>query len=211
MPWTSIDTISLPTVLDYTHWNSQLKGNLDFLNSLRPTPATTLPAAPTDGQQALLVDSTSAPTYSWLMQWSAAASLWIATGVVPLSSYDGGGGNINSAAAITVGTPPSITIAHAGSYLIRFMVRHAYASSSSGVGTSVSTQLTKNGAALTTVTTTAMTPTSPFAINQYAPSEIRVTLAATDVLSMKHLVDNTALTGNVSQRVIAVTPYTLTS
>src|SRR5579871_6314777 len=35
-------------------------------------PATSLPSSPTDGMQAILVDSTSAPTYSWLFQYSNA-------------------------------------------------------------------------------------------------------------------------------------------
>lgn len=49
-------------------------------------PATSLPASPTDKQQAVLVDSTTAPTYAWLMQYSNAASKWIFLGGSPLSS-----------------------------------------------------------------------------------------------------------------------------
>lgn len=43
-------------------------------------PATVLPGSPTDGQQAILVDSVTVPTWSWLLQWSDAAAEWIFLG-----------------------------------------------------------------------------------------------------------------------------------
>jgi hypothetical protein len=48
-----------------------------------PVAATTLPVSPSDGQQAILVDNTAAPTYSWLLQWSATASRWLFIGGAP--------------------------------------------------------------------------------------------------------------------------------
>lgn len=49
-------------------------------------PAVTLPSSPADGQQAILVDSLTVPTYSWLLQWSAAAARWLYIGGAPASS-----------------------------------------------------------------------------------------------------------------------------
>jgi hypothetical protein len=48
-----------------------------------PEPGTTLPSSPSDGQQAILVDSTSAPTYVWVFQYSATASKWLFIGGTP--------------------------------------------------------------------------------------------------------------------------------
>jgi hypothetical protein len=49
-------------------------------------PAVTLPSSPADGQQAILVDSLTVPTYSWLLQWSAAAARWLYIGGASASS-----------------------------------------------------------------------------------------------------------------------------
>lgn len=45
-----------------------------------PTPATTLPGSPTNKQQTILTDSTSAPTYYWLMQYNSTAAKWLFIG-----------------------------------------------------------------------------------------------------------------------------------
>ncbi len=51
-------------------------------------PATTLPGSPTDGQEAILVDSTTAPTYAWKFQYDSSISdsnKWIFIGGAPVS------------------------------------------------------------------------------------------------------------------------------
>jgi hypothetical protein len=53
-------------------------------------PATTLPGSPTNGQQAILTDSTSAPTWTWLLQYSTAASKWLFLGGSRLVVAGGG-------------------------------------------------------------------------------------------------------------------------
>jgi len=84
-----------------------------------PVPATTLPASPTDGQQAILVDNVTTPTYCWLLQWSAAASKWFfiggasATSQVLTQESTANNGFIDLA---TVG--PQVTVPRAGLYLI---------------------------------------------------------------------------------------------
>lgn len=49
-----------------------------------PTTATSLPGSPVDLQQTILVDSTSAPTYAWLLQYSTAVAKWLFLGGSPL-------------------------------------------------------------------------------------------------------------------------------
>lgn len=82
-------------------------------------PVTTLPASPADGQQAVLTDSTSAPTYEWLMQWSTAASKWLFVGGsaarVAIDTDEIVTGNTYIDAP-TVG--PSFTVPRTGSYVI---------------------------------------------------------------------------------------------
>jgi hypothetical protein len=45
-----------------------------------PSMSTTLPGSPVNDQQAVLVDSTSLPTYAWLLQWNATAAKWFFIG-----------------------------------------------------------------------------------------------------------------------------------
>jgi hypothetical protein len=80
-----------------------------------PTPATTLPGSPTDGQEAILVDSTSAPTYSWTLQWLAAASRWIFTGGAEASREVDASDGLNSTSYIDLtNVGPSFTCPRAG-------------------------------------------------------------------------------------------------
>jgi hypothetical protein len=88
-----------------------------FQGSVAPT--TTLPANPADGQQAVLVDSTSSPTYGWLLQYSATAAKWIFLGGSPLYAEVLTSQNTASTSytdLTTVG--PSVTIPRAGTYEI---------------------------------------------------------------------------------------------
>ena len=45
-----------------------------------PALVTSLPGSPTDGQQVIFTNSTSAPAYQWLMQYVAAITTWICIG-----------------------------------------------------------------------------------------------------------------------------------
>jgi hypothetical protein len=88
-------------------------------------PATTLPGSPVDGQQAILVDSTSAPTFSWLLQWSAVAAKWIAIGPgTPLGNElltSNALANAGTTAYVALPTAtPTITIPRSGRYDLTF-------------------------------------------------------------------------------------------
>lgn len=72
-------------------------------------PVTSLPGSPSDGQQALLVDSLTAPTYQWLMQYES--------GITPGShKWMGIGGTFRQGES-------SVTLPNAGDYEIVWGVR----------------------------------------------------------------------------------------
>ncbi|HXY16846.1 MAG TPA: hypothetical protein VEH79_01600 [Gaiellaceae bacterium] len=89
-----------------------------FAGAIVLTPATNLPGSPTDGQQAILVDSTSAPTYAWLLQWSVAASKWLFIGGSPATSHVVTSESTSSTSYVDLTTVQSITVARAGTYII---------------------------------------------------------------------------------------------
>ena len=92
-----------------------------FAGSAAPAPATTLPNSPSNGQQAILVDSTSAPTYSWLFQYQSSASKWIFLGGAPLRNSADATANSAAASGVYSGAlGMSVTIPRAGTYDVRF-------------------------------------------------------------------------------------------
>ena len=89
---------------------------------------TTLPASPVDGQEAILVDSVTNPTYQWRFRYNAgstSAYKWECVGATPLGAYL----NVQESLAVT-GTwqdlatvGPQVTIPRAGDYQVRFGAR----------------------------------------------------------------------------------------
>lgn len=88
------------------------------------TPGTSLPGSPTTGQQAVLTDSTTAPTYSWLLQYDATisgTSKWRFVGgpaAVSVVTTDESTNSGTYTDLATVG--PAITVPVAGVYLLEF-------------------------------------------------------------------------------------------
>jgi len=68
-------------------------------------PVTALPGSPTDKMQVIFTDSTTTPTYWWLMQYSSALGYWINLG---------GHGWLQ---AVGSGSYPSVTVPRAGDYM----------------------------------------------------------------------------------------------
>lgn len=84
-----------------------------------PTPATTLPSSPANGQQAILVDSTSAPTYSWLLQYVSSASKWVYLGGASLfNEVLTGQTQANSGYGDLATVGPTVTVPRAGDYFV---------------------------------------------------------------------------------------------
>lgn len=81
-------------------------------------PATTLPGSPSDGQLAVLTDSTTAPTYAWLLQYSTAATKWFFLGGTPLRNTNSGSIGVTSTTYVDFTNTASITLPRAGNYVI---------------------------------------------------------------------------------------------
>jgi hypothetical protein len=83
---------------------------------------TTLPASPTDGQEAVLVDSLTAPTYAWRLRYTAGitdAKKWVYVGGAPFYAEDTNLGTTGSASYVALATAgPSFALPRAGDYLI---------------------------------------------------------------------------------------------
>lgn len=118
-----------------------------FAGSAAPGAATSLPNSPSNGQQAILVDSTSAPTFSWLFQYQSSATKWLFLGGSPLyASVEGSSSPAAQTYALNSG--PSITIPVAGVYEVEFGFTWP-AGSGQGAGNAMS----PNGAGLTAADT----------------------------------------------------------
>ena len=120
-----------------------------------PIPATTLPASPSDQQQAILVDNTTTPTYSWLFQWSATAAKWLFIGGAPLclavDTNENSGGTGTWRDLTTVG--PTFTTPRAGDWEVSAEATtniNATAQNAFGISAAGSTPVT-NGADSATV------------------------------------------------------------
>ena len=97
---------------------------LTFAPSPAPPYGLTLPGAPVDGQEAILVDSLTAPTYIWRFRYnagSASAFKWEFTGGSPRSVEVATLETTTSAAYVDLATVgPSFTIPNAGEYVASF-------------------------------------------------------------------------------------------
>jgi len=88
-------------------------------SSSAPTYQTTLPGAPTDGQETILVDSTTAPTYSWLLRYNSTLAKWEFIGGRPAFAEVATSETTSSATYTALATAgPSIVLPVAGDYLV---------------------------------------------------------------------------------------------
>jgi len=124
MPWTTPVTHLVGDFIDAPDWNLEVTGNM---NALRINYATTLPVSPSDGDQAVLVDSTTAPTYQWHFRYNAgsvSSFKWEYIGGAPKISYTQAA--VSSAAASNVwsaGLGTSFTLPRQGDYDLRWSGR----------------------------------------------------------------------------------------
>ena len=92
-----------------------------------PTPAapqtipygTSLPASPADGQEAILVDSVTNPTYTWRFRFnslSSSAYKWEFVGGAPVFGYVEGPHSVTSTTFVDLTGGPSITLPRSGDY-----------------------------------------------------------------------------------------------
>jgi len=90
---------------------------------------TSLPASPVDGQEAILVDSVTAPTYQWRFRYNAASTSpykWEYIGGAPMRHEMAASQSISGSAYVNAPTPgPTLVVPLAGEYLVEYGARGA--------------------------------------------------------------------------------------
>ena len=123
MAWTAPRTWVAGEVLTAALLNTHLRDNL---LALRCSYATTLPGSPSDGDLAILVDSTSNPTYKWLFRYNAAEATykWECIGGNPLVVTTAASSTRTNAAYgdLADAATPTFTIPNAGDWQIGIAV-----------------------------------------------------------------------------------------
>jgi len=136
---------------------TNIENELVYLDPRVPTYGTSLPASPVDGQQAILVDSITNPSYQWLFRYNAGHSAdaykWEFIGGSPARSAVDNQESTASGSYVDLATPgPSFTVPRDGKYLIQAScglvqgASTAYAAGMSVTSTDISIPTMLNGA-----------------------------------------------------------------
>jgi hypothetical protein len=169
------------------------------------TPATTLPASPTDGQQAILTDNITTPTYAWLFQWSQTATKWFFIGGSPWAGEvdaDETSSTNGFLDLTTVG--PTFTIPRAGRYIYQFTAETQQAAVGNNCVTGM--KLGAGGLGTTDVTTISGTGTNFATTHTLGPAAR--TAAASDVWKMQY--NSTGATCHWRHRRLSIIPVYVT-
>jgi len=141
--------------------------------ALATTIGTTLPASPVDGQEAVLVDSLTAPTYNWRFKYvagiTADAYKWVFIGGDDAFSEVVASESPNSATYVALTTPgPSITVPRAGIYVVE--IGHTILNNSIGggfanymsydIGATAAVDADSTGPVMVNISTVAQIPVS---------------------------------------------------
>lgn len=114
---------------------AKIDGVVSVPNPLAPSYGTSLPAAPTDGLEAILVDSLTDPTYQWRFRYNAGSSSaykWEFIGGRSAFAEATGLVSTQSATPVQLSGGPSITLPRTGLYEISWRVRFSTASNTRG-------------------------------------------------------------------------------
>ena len=131
MPTTPTYLLPYPAAGDPADVPTDMQELADRLETVLPTVGATLvtalPGSPTDGQEVILVDSLTAPTYSWRLRYSSGisdASKWLFVGGIPATVLVATAESTSTTASFvdlaTVG--PAFTVPRAGIYLVEATV-----------------------------------------------------------------------------------------
>lgn len=172
--------------------------------------ATTLPASPANGDLAVLVDSTTAPTYQWLFRYNSgeATYKWEFLGGAPKSVLIAAGEGTTSATYVDLATAgPSFTLPYGGDYDTAFGC-DSYANS---IGAYLHYAI-KRGAAATS-DNDSVSNTAPSISASSISTGRQLTLlgmAAADVVLVQYKSDG-ASTGSFRYRYLTVLPRRVTT
>lgn len=171
---------------------------------------TALPGSPVDGQECVLVDSLTAPTWSWRLRYVAGitdAYKWLAVGAVPAEVEIATSESTASTTYVDLTTVgPQFTIPRAGIYLLEFNVGWSHNASATGAALTRWVAL-KLGAAATSDNDGAATgDDSSSAAGKVQTGVMRRTLAAADVVKMQYRKDSATGSAEFRNRALKVTP-----
>ena len=123
MAYTATNWVEGVTTLGPTNMN-KIETELVYLDTRIPPAAlgygTTLPGSPVDGQEYVLVDSTTNPTYQWRFRYNAGSTStykWESAGGTPAQVSDGTSQTVPSG-SWGVWSTPVFTAPRAGEYLV---------------------------------------------------------------------------------------------
>jgi hypothetical protein len=210
MAYTATNWVEGVTTLGPTNMN-KIETELVYLDTRIPPAAlgygTALPGSPVDGQEYVLVDSTTNPSYQWRFRYNAGSSSaykWEYVGGAPAYSEintSEGTTSLTYAALTTIG--PSVTLPRAGDYDVTLGTR--LFASATGVTVYMSYDIGATAAADADAVTLYATSVSGVS-NSAAVSRLRRKPGLTAVsLTAKYRVD-AASTGTFSARWLAAIP-----
>jgi hypothetical protein len=146
MPYSATNWVEGVTTLGPTNMN-KIETELVYLDTRIPPAAvgygTTLPGSPVDGQEYVLVDSTTAPTFQWRFRYNAGSAStykWEFVGGAPAFNSTG---LTSTTAGVWQYPAAAWTLARAGDYLLRVIVRM---NQTSGVAATGNVGFALNGA-----------------------------------------------------------------
>lgn len=161
---------------------------------------TSLPGSPADGDEYVLVDSTTAPTYALHFRYASGisdANKWVYIGGGPIRAFEASTFSTASTTDVTDANAPSITIPRAGVWLVEFGVRLGNGSSGS-FGTM--TLYNAGVSASKSVDGNAQGTMQGLNVTQLTVA------AANDVLSVRHKSSTGSFSQGFQQRWIKATP-----
>lgn len=147
-------------------------------------PVTSLPGSPFDKQQALLVDSLTAPTYAWLFQYEAGisdANKWVFVGGSPaFAEVDTSEGTTSTTYTDLTTVGPSLTMPRAGIYTVR---------ASAGIEPDTAAGYGDVGLKIGAAAATQFLVAGNTTVNGlvWGASEDRITVSASDLVKLQYL------------------------
>ena len=167
---------------------------------------TSLPASPVDGQEYILVDSVSTPTYTWRFRYNSGSGQtdkWEFVGGTPARANVVTGGTTASTSYVEVGSTCSITLARAGQYIVEHgcYMEHSEAYTNRGSFSIGAAAASDNNSVIHQGSSAAGgTPIK----GSYATGGLQITVAASEAITTKVKAGGGTLT--TSNKWLAITP-----
>lgn len=176
-----------------------------YAPDVSPSMGTSLPANPVDGQEFTLVDSMSAPTYSWKLRYvsAKASNKWVFVGGSASVPATTGSMTTSTTAYADLTSGPTIVIPVAGMYLVEFGVQATRAASAID-DSIIQIYASTTGAGATTPRATT--------VNQFVSVRIigweRFTMVASETLKLR-VKTNNAVSTTFADGSLALTPVAI--